>query len=407
MTELTMKDVKEEMPHAKFPPIGSATKAPTAKEIGVVYSLACANTRKINSNRGDGLLGHFAIIAGPGHYVASSTGGVDYVPPPKPPQQPLTGTSVAARELNRLVWQQEWNEFNTHKHVEDITLQQQLESTHPTYTARFKTEEGGYNCTANVLMQHLMVTWGQKTDKDLKDNKKEMEQPWDPKLEPIEALFNRVHDGRLFDPTITEASIVRDTKNIICLNDGFQESFKTWEAKPAAEKTWINLQMHFRDAATSNQSLLDLKRQTNPGTYSGADNSATTPISNTPPKETAQLLIALATMTTALSKLTEAAPASGSTGNTNSSINHVPRRNNPTTGGRAPTAAEAATMSYCWSHGFCNKARNGQPAHTSASCTRPNVGHKTEATVTNKLGGECRICNSWKATFHGMPPNGE
>jgi hypothetical protein len=105
----------------------------------------------------------------------------------------------------------------------------------------------------------------------------------------------------------------------------------------------------------------------------------------------------MAAMTKALNKLTNTNPAtSTTTTTTNNNSNRNRRSGNPTQGGREPTAAETATMTYCWSHGFCAKSRTDQADHTSASCERPHQGHKTDATASNKLGGECRICNSWR-----------
>lgn len=405
-----MENIKSAMPNQTFPTIGSATKDPTCKEVLAVYALACANTRKIPSNRGDGLLGHFAIIAGPGRYAALSTNNVAYVPPPQPPQQPLPGASAAARDTNVRLHAAAWKEFNTHKYVEEVILQQLLVATHTNYTACFKTPEGGYTCTANTLMQHLITNFGQKTDADLDANKADMKKPWDSKVEPIQALFNRIEEGRLFDPSITPEEYIRDTKNIICKNDGFQDAFKTWESMATNAKTWTNLQTHFRAADKSHRAYMALRTTTTtpPTTYPGSANSATmTPATTiTPPTEGEMLCKAMAAMTKAMNKLTSTTPTTdSSTTTTSTNSTRPPRRTNPPNGGREPTPIEAATMSYCWSHGYCVKTREGREDHTSGTCNRPNVGHKTDATAANKLGGECRICNSWQPNWR--MPNGE
>jgi hypothetical protein len=43
-------------------------------------------------------------------------------------------------------------------------------------------------------------------------------------------------------------------------------------------------------------------------------------------------------------------------------------------------------MTYCWSNGYGNN-----PNHSSATCTNPQSGHRTDATVDNMLGGCCII----------------
>jgi hypothetical protein len=69
MSVPTMAELKNLMPKQEFPSVGSEFGDPTCKEVYALYEAACANVRKIPSNRGDGLLGHFIIIAGPGRYV--------------------------------------------------------------------------------------------------------------------------------------------------------------------------------------------------------------------------------------------------------------------------------------------------------------------------------------------------
>jgi hypothetical protein len=41
---------------------------------------------------------------------------------------------------------------------------------------------------------------------------------------------------------------------------------------------------------------------------------------------------------------------------------------------------------YCWTHGL-----NRNPAHTSATCSHPSDGHKTAATLDQRMGGSGRI----------------
>jgi hypothetical protein len=88
-----------------------------------------------------------------------------------------------------------------------------------------------------------------------------------------------------------------------------------------------------------------------------------------------------------------AAAAGGGTTTPTTPRPHTPIAVNPP-GGREPTVEEAATMSYCWSHGYCPR-RTGTDAHTSATCTWHCIGHEPTATAENKMGGETRICNSW------------
>jgi hypothetical protein len=97
----------------------------------------------------------------------------------------------------------------------------------------------------------------------------------------------------------------------------------------------------------------------------------------------------------AASNTTSTSNNSSTTGMTRNN-NRPPHTTNPA-GGREPTTDEVNTLSYCWSHGFCQIIA-GKAHHTSTNCKKKRVGHQTEATATNKMGGETRVCNSWRPT---------
>ena len=142
--------------------------------------------------------------------------------------------------------------------------------------------------------------------------------------------------------------------------------------------------------------MIALKTSTVPvaTTYPGSANSAAV---TTPTPSPADRLVKTMEQLMVVLSNTGSTPAAASTTTarrqgTNAAT--TPRTTNPA-GGRTPTPEEASTMSYCWSHGFC-KRQEGKPEHTGASCSRPRVGHQADATTANKMGGETRICNSWR-----------
>ena len=275
-------------------------------------------------------------------------------------------------------------------------------STPTTSRASTLKQELGYHGTYETLMAYLVHEFGKKTQKELDANELELKQPWNA-IVPIQALFLRVDKCRRFDPTIPEANIVCIIVAIICTNKGFGEDYKEWLAMRDVDKTWVNLKTHFRiaDKARRELNLIQDPSSVEPTTYPGSAHSAT----GTPPPTQVELL------TKAVDKLVKAlvspggvaaaaAAAAAATGGATAPTTprpHTPVASNPA-GGREPTDAEAATMSYCWSHGFCPR-RTGTDAHTSATCTRHRIGHESTATAANKMGGETRICNSWPSTW--------
>jgi hypothetical protein len=136
----TMADIKAFMPKQSFPPVGSDNRDPTCKKVYALYEAACAKMRKIPSVCGDGLLGHFSIIAaGPGRYIKVSVNGVAFIPPLQPTAQPAHVASAAAHDLIAHLHAAEVKEFVTHNLVSEIILQQMLAAVHPNYLASFKT----------------------------------------------------------------------------------------------------------------------------------------------------------------------------------------------------------------------------------------------------------------------------
>jgi hypothetical protein len=241
--------------------------------------------------------------------------------------------------------------------------------------------------------------FGKKTQKELDANELELKQPWNAII-PIQALFLRVDKCRRFDPTIPEANIVRIVVAIICTNKGFGEDYKEWLSMRDVDKTWLNIKTHFRIADKARRELNLIQDPTSavPTTYPGSANSVTTP-----PTTQVELL------TTAVNKLVKAlvspggvvaaavATTGGGTTTTTTPRPHTPVATNPP-GGHEPTSEEAATMTYCWSHGFCRR-RTGVDDHTGTTCTWHRIGHESTATAANKMGGETRICNSWPSTW--------
>jgi hypothetical protein len=134
-----------------------------------------------------------------------------------------------------------------------------------------------------------------------------------------------------------------------------------------ADKTWINLKTHFCTADKAHRELKLIQDPTSaaPTTYPGSANNATAPPTQ------------VELLTTAVNKLVKALVSpggvvAGGTSTPTTLCLHTPVASN-LAGGRKPTAAEAAM-----------------------TCTRHHIGHEPTAMADNKMGGETRICNSWR-----------
>jgi hypothetical protein len=391
----TEEELKAMMPHKTIPSIGTATARPTWQSIKKCRALLAENAASIPSRLGDVELGHAAIIVGTARYTELSDTDVVYIIPQEPsPPIYTVGMSYHQREELKREYEHRINDNYTYKAIETILTKMYLDAVHEDYKTNFFTEELGYRCSFTQLNQYMEINFNKKTSQELADNESSMKQPWAADA-PIEALFRRIDACRRFDPSIPEETIVRNTVDIICINDGFDDSFKNWNARPDAEKIWDNLKEHFGNADKARARIMALKTSVPSATYPGSANSitATIPPSDRLVSSIVKLLVALSASangtTTAATTTTTATPRT----EPRERRPHVPRATNPA-GGSEPTIEQASAMSYCWSHGFC-KRFTGKEDHTSASCDRHRIGHQAEATATNKMGRETRICNSW------------
>jgi hypothetical protein len=400
----TEAEIKALMPNQIIPPIGSATARPTWQEIATCHEMCSANAARIPSDGGDGQLGHIHIVVGDTRYTELSINHVAYIVPPQAgtvPIYPVGANMYQKDEIKREHIKRDVAHYTYHA-VARVVTQMALDAVHENYKSEFYTPELGYRTTYNELMTSLNSEHGKKTSTELDANNVEMKQPWDCN-HPIQALYNRMDKVRRFDPTITEEAIVRQVVKTICVHPGFATAYAEWNKKVDADKMWVNLKEHFGEADTTRRELLLLHAPQASATYPGSANSVST-TTIMPDMMTATRLVTaienmLCTLTTqGITDTNAAATRNGrrqgnATAGTTAAV-RTPRTTNPE-GGRVPTAAEAAFMSWCWSHGYCKK-QAGKPDHTCETCDRPRVGHQPTANASNQMGGETRICNSWR-----------
>jgi hypothetical protein len=396
-TRRSEDELKAMMPNKTIPPIGSATARPTWQSIQKCRALLAENAAAIPSRGQDIKLGHAAIVIGDSRYTTLSATNHVYIIPlaPVPPVY-TAGMSYHAKEELKREYTQDDIDHYTYNAVEHIITQMYLDAVHEDYKTAFFTDELGYCCSFKQLDDYLDDKFNKKTSQELATNETAMKQPWSATT-PIESLFRHLDACIRFDPTIPEETYVRNTVDIICINDGFDTAFKEWNEKRTTDKTWINLKEHFGNADKARYTIMALKttKTSAPTTYPGSANSATTATVPTvdPIDRITKIVEKLCLLVTATAANGAASNTSTTTHTPSTPHPHVPRSANPE-GGRNPTAEEAGVMSYCWSHGYCKRQTN-KTDHTSASCDRPRIGHKTDATATNKMGGETRLCNSW------------
>ena len=233
---------------------------------------------------------------------------------------------------------------------------------------------------------------------------------YDP-VNPIEQFFNRIEDlvdyGELACNTYTQIQAISKAYNILNKTGVFKDYIKTWKRRPAVEHIWINFKEHFRQGHDELQETDDLTLQ-NAG-YGNANlvdeivNHVTNdiqahlnviqghppslppaPASPEPAPEPAAQHVTTNAIVNQLIQQNQEMMRLLVAANNNHTIHRRPR---PSTGprpGQSNRPLPARINKYCWTHGHCN--------HTSNSCESKAPGHKTEATMENKMGGSTYGC---------------
>lgn len=328
-------------PHPTLTKLGEST--PTQATLLILHAELNANAISVQSQRGNGALGHYFLVAGgeeytlaagtiPGAEPEDEDEPIEFDPPTHPGKQPdmteaVTGAQIA--EVNRQ-FRADTEEFIAYVNTEAALKRQLLEAVPATYTKELRDNKLGYaKVTTFRLLQHLDAMYGTITADDLERNLETMNRQWDIH-EPIENLFHQLKDARQFaeevDP-ISESMAVRAGIKILENTSCFTESIREWRLKPINEQTLANFRTHFKQSDTERKRKL---------TSQGAGyhqvalvQSANAATTNPPPTE--------------------------------------------------------PTLYYCWSHGASLNS-----AHTSATCSRPATDHCKHATLYDMQGG-CNV----------------
>jgi hypothetical protein len=169
---------------------------------------------------------------------------------------------------------------------------------------------------------------------------------------------------------------------------------KEWDAKPAANKTWTNFKLHFKEE----QTRLDCQQHT---TQQGGYHSANTAIAAQATESVAQIIASTNAERAALLEIANhqanAATAAGSKYEEKmlemqSMILDLQKQvtsfaqNKPS----APTKQRCKHKpldpnGYCWTHGY-----RASMVHNSATCNYPANCHKKNATHSNTMGGSTK-----------------
>jgi hypothetical protein len=327
-------------PHPTLTPLSTTT--PNQTTLKILHQEMNANAIAVTSNRGNGQLGHLALVISPAKYLILS--GIPFVPPVHPGNAPVhavgaTGPQIT--ETNRQ-FSADLKEFTLYFNTEAALKKVLLQAVPATFTQKLRDEELGYASTTTLqLLTHLDTTYGVVNEDDLDRNLAALHKPWKLHL-PIETLFHQIHTCRTFaalsDP-ISEATAVRAGLNNIENTGMFTEAIREWRNSPLGNRSLAEFEVHFSKADVERKRLLTTRT-------AGYHHAAT---------------------------LTETETTEATTKPTANAVTNSNKTDN------------TPTYYYCWSHGLHTNKN-----HTSLTCRNQAEGHRTEATLQNMLGG-CNV----------------
>jgi hypothetical protein len=372
----TPESIAVRFPVQTLPPVAVSTTQPTYASILAARIALNSNATTIASSAGGGLHGHLALVMAPAEYLALT--GVAFDAPIAPPALDHIAGATAAQiiEDNRL-HKSATAVFQKYHYTDQALRQQLIAATPDVYIQAVKDPLLGFGrVTTLTILTHLRATYGEITAEDLEANQLSMAADWNPPT-PIEDLFEQLRAGEAFavdggDPP-SEPRLVRLGYSIIRKTGLFEVACREWRYKATADKTFANLQIHFKQGDRDRQ----LTATAGTAGYHGAHNVAGPPLHSTPNIEMAAMQEQIAALTAAMAAASPyAAPPSAIPGTVYTGPNMAATVATATTG----------TPTYCWTHGSSNNSR-----HTSATCMNPAEGHQAIATLDNPLGGSTRV----------------
>ena len=398
-TAPTVETIKEGFIHQSVP---RQPGEPTYETIHAVHAILKANAASVASELGGGAHGLLGLTLPNTTYTPLS--GVAFTRPANPGLTPViparsTGDTVRRIERQHKETLRAYHEVNR----TDSALKQQLLSAFDDmYLKAQKQIHVGYSNRSTLqLLQHLYDSYGLISQMDLDDNKTRMKSPYDITT-PIENLFAQIDESLEYadsgNSPFTNAQIVTNAYILIFSTGQLERACEEWDSKAEADKTWPNFKTHFR-AAHQRYIKQQRLRQSHFNSPQGQANVAQEQIDTQ--HQTALALQALADATAddryAVANLSMANKELTSHLDTMTSkvasletkisslevkidklITLSPRKN----------TYDRNSNHYCWTHG-----RTFNSNHTSKNCTQRKEGHKKNATLHQKMGGNDRNCN--------------
>ena len=386
---------------------------PTFSDLKLLTREIKANAMAVHSTLGGGAHGHLGLVLPPAQYANLSP--TIFVRPVFPATLviPAGTTAVASNNMER-EYKESLRLFREVMGVENA-LKQQLNKAVDTDFLDTIRDPVTFILQGTIAdnLAFLLNTYGKVTPETLNDEFEKVNNTlYNPSL-PIDTLFNSIialsELAEAATVPYTEQQQITIAYNILNRSGRFISDIKDWKRKPAADRTWINLKIHFRRAhdelrETSSDTLQAMQQANiaqqviegishlippastpesqHPATPSVADttgSSLTNPTAFYTADQTTiipSLIQQIGTMQTMMMNMQSSMCGNAERGGRGRG--RVRNRGQPAGRGNGfPPLTH-----YCWTHGWCR--------HNGVECSSPAEGHQPNATKTNRMGGSNR-----------------
>ena len=267
-----------------------------------------------------------------------------------------------------------------------------------------------------TVLAYLFETYGTVPSAEVKEKENEIRSMTFHPADPMILLYNPIK--KLAKMAVaagiqyTQDQVLDMGLTVIKNTRDFERALGDWEAKPAADKNWINFKLHFNEAQKQLKAIrgptmqqagyhqLNMLAHQFRSELEERDNDLLTVLKSmdtatTAPSQQSQTAVSTITPVThqanatstdvqmemiALLRKIEANLSTCPPTNTRTTTRPKKGRKTPDNA----TFPRNNTSKYCWTHGGCG--------HESQTCEAKATGHKDEATFSNRMGGSNTYC---------------
>ena len=281
-------------------------------------------------------------------------------------------------------------EFKTYQAAKIALRNLIINATEEQYIKKLKNSITAYaTVTPHTLLEHLWTTYGKIDAADNKANEERMKAPWHPPT-PIESLFKQLEDGKDFaekgNESISDTQLIRWGYENIQNTGLFNADSKKWRKLSSSDQTWSFFKEYFtvceddrsknltaEDAHFTANAVHEMIQQELAAILCPPDQEQ---LSAPAPPASANASVTISD----IKKIIEETLAAQDKPSRQPKDRTKAKKKDPVL--RAQGLDDGVPVSYCWTHGITRNLH-----HTSKTCSRKAAGHKDEATLDNKLGG--------------------